>query len=982
MKPVYTFRVPGLSRRILRMRNMAPLLILVNLCCLLGPSHLEAEGTKTVMPNGTSGTGLIVSTTSGFPLGNVGSYLGAPVDQRIYIHIKDFTTEKIYYGFHWETLSPSGPIAVYNNVYMRIYDPAGNKVGNSILLPTSGPGFIDTFSKAAQPNIGGPGYTPLVFDPGAIAKQNGDYYVSFYQSNDGGATDAGESMLSKYFDLSVYANGGGAQIKGRVHCNEWAFSVYNVKNDFQDPTVSTFASFYGYTPDSVTIKVSFPTSGFQPLSFLVAFNNFGVADSGNWVLNRRSIVLPKLIAPYLQGGYPTFLNQPDNKVYPACVIPAKPVLLAPVIAGCPPGPYNVRFEAPQDGDYYMLFDLDGNPGFQNHTADRFIELVGQKKGIITYVWNGLDGLGHVVPANTTFPIIFSFRKGRINIPFYDVELNINGFQVDGISPVVPNINSSNTTLYWDDTQLYSRGTNCNSDNNNNTTGSGYDNSVVGVKPVLSGTTTATGVPIQAVGRAWNGNGNPTNVTPAPSVAGNDADAQQCDDYGNARLINTWAWGLTLDSTQTVTLSCITVSGTVWDDANGSAKGDTTNIFTAGEAGVNAGGTLYANLVDPITNTVLYSTPVGADGTFTLLNCPVNAAGMLIALTTTQVANGSPVPVAGVTSAWINTSPLVRSFNSHNYPITGQDFGIEQVPNSADQNYTIAMPSLNTQMPLSGAGTIASPGPLYGSDPEDGALGSNKTVVITAVPANEQLYYNGTLVTNNFTIANYNPNLLLMKFTTVNSITATSFTYAYVDAAGKQDPSPATYNINMSTVLATTLGTFTGRGSDYGNVLNWTSYDETTDVRFTVERSVDGTNFTPIATVAGTGNGTTVNHVYTDNSPSPNTPTYYRLEWTDGSGHIALSNVVTIAASANSVVLDVSPNPFSSQVTVRLNLARAERIAIRLLDSKGLLLKQAQYQGVKGTNSLLVNDLSSLPPSVYFVQIVLADQVFVKKVFNQ
>jgi len=974
MKPVYTFRVPGLSRLILRIRNMATLLILANLCCLLGPSHVEAEGSLQVMPNSGSGTGLIVSTTSGFPLGNVGSYLGAPVDQRLYIRIKDYTTEKIYYGFHWEALSPSSSGIPYTNVYMRIFDPTGAQVGAPILMPTSGAGYIANNGQAARPAIGGTGYPPLIFDPSLIAKKNGDYYVSFYQSNDNGATDAGESMLAKWFDLTVVANGS-TKITGRVHCNEWAFSVYNPSNDLQEPTVSTFAQFYGYTPDSVTIKVSFPSAGFQPLSYIIAFNDFGVADSGNWIQNRRSIVLPKLVAPYLQGGYPTFLNPPDPSVYPSCVVPARPVLLAPVIAGCPPGPYNVRFEAPQDGDYYMLFDLDGNPGFQNNTADRFIEIIGQKQGVITYVWDGRDGLGNVVPANTTFPIIFSFRKGRINIPFYDVELNINGFEVDGISPTLPKKDSSiNTKLYWDDTKLYNRGNDC-SDNNNNTTGTGYDNSVVGIRPVWA--------PLSPTkGRAWNGNGNSTNVTPAPAVSGNDKDNSQCNDFGNARLLNTWAWGVTMDSTQTVTLSCITVSGTVWDDANGSANGDTTNIFTTNEVGVNAGGTLYANLVDPITNNVLYSMPVGADGTYTLLNCPVNASGMLIYITTTQVANGSQVPAPGVSSAWTNTSPLIRVFNSHNYPITGQDFGIEQLPTSADQNYTIAMPVVNTLMSLNGAGTIASPGPLYGSDPEDGPLGSNKTVVITSVPANEQLFYNNVPVTNNFKITNYNPNLLQMQFTTINTITSTSFTYAYIDAAGKQDPTPATYTINMSTVLATTLGTFTGRSSDYGNVLNWTSYEETQNVRFTVQRSVDGTNFVPIATVAGTSNGTTVNHVYTDNSSSPNTPTYYRLEWTDGNGNMAYSNVVTIAASASSAVLDVSPNPFSSQVTVRLNLSRAERIAIRLLDSKGMLLKQAQYQGVKGTNSLLVNDLSSLPPSVYFVQIVLADQVFVKKVFNQ
>src|SRR5260221_10500360 len=39
----------------------------------------------------------------------------------------------------------------------------------------------------------------------------------------------------------------------------------------------------------------------------------------------------------------------------------------------------------------------------------------------------------------------------------------------------------------------------------------------------------------------------------------------------ARLLNTWAWGVRLDSTQTVSLACITVSGTVWDEDRKSTR---------------------------------------------------------------------------------------------------------------------------------------------------------------------------------------------------------------------------------------------------------------------------------------------------------------------------------------------------------------------------------------------------------------------------
>lgn len=954
-------------------------LLLIILSWVFPATRSLAEGTKQVMPSATNGTGLIVSTTTTFPLGNVGSYLGAPVDDRIYFYIKDYTTESLYYGFNWETLSPATPINTYNDVYMIIYDPTGAQVGGPIHLPGSNgnPGWINSYPQAAAAKIGGApgtGYTPLIFTP----SMNGDYYVSFYRSSDGGNTHmaGGESMLAKYFDMTVAAylsaTNSYSRASGRIHCNKWAFSVYNPsKNDIQDPLSSTNATFYGYTPDSVTVKVNFPSTGYEPLSFIVAFNSFGTINTGNWPQDRQSIKLTNIEeGPYLDGGYPVFLTQPDASIWPTSTIPSPPSLIDPVISGCPPGPYNVRFKAPQPGDYYMLFDLNGIIGYQPNSADRYIELDGQLSGVITYVWDGKDGLGNQVPANTTFPIKFYYRKGRVNVPMYDDELNINGFSVAGVQPATAI--STNPAIYWDDTQVVDTGTNCNN-NNNNTTGSGYDNSIVGITPSAT------------MGRAWSGNGNPANVIPAPSVTygwsgqPNNTDQYQCDDYGNARLLNSWFWGINDSATQMLTLTCIAISGTVWHDVDGSARGTFTNIRTNSETGTSAGGAIYASLVDPVTDIVLSTMAVNPDGSFNLYNCPANSNGMLIYLTTTPATVGSTVPTAAIPPDWIGTSPIIHSFNSGTTSLTGLDFGIEQPPTSYDQNYTIAMPILNTLLALNGTGTIASPGPLTGTDPEDGTLGTGKSVVITSVPADEQLYYNGTLVTNNYTITNYDPALLQVKFTTINSVVSTSFNYAYLDAAGVES-TPATYTINMSVVLAATLSSFTGTTTDAGNVLNWTSSDETKDVTFILDRSLDGATFAPIGKVAGTGDNTTVSHSFTDNSPTPNTPNYYRLEWTDGKGDVAYSDVVTLTNSRISGLLDVSPNPFHGQVTARISLSHAEGVSIRLIDSRGTVLRQAQYQGVSGANTFTI-DGSALPPSVYFVQIVLADRVFVRKLFS-
>ena len=292
-----------------------------------------------------------------------------------------------------------------------------------------------------------------------------------------------------------------------------------------------------------------------------------------------------------------------------------------------------------------------------------------------------------------------------------------------------------------------------------------------------------------------------------------------------------------------------------------------------------------------------------------------------------------------------------------------------------------MPTLNSFVTLNGVGTSASPGPLKGSDPEDGTLGAGKTVVITQVPSNEQLYYNGALVTNNTTITNYDPAKLAIKYTNV-LVTTTSFNYAYVDAAGKQDPSPATYTIDMSIVLATTLGPFSGKAGDDGNVLSWTGVNETNGVYFIIQRSTDGVKFEDIGRVDGGTTGATGNHTYTDQLATPGVVNYYRLQVMDLSGGATYSNIISINTPNVSSVVEVAPNPFHDVLTVRLNLATPGTVSIRLLDSKGAFVQAADFAGVRGQNLLTLKNLSTLPVSVYFVQIVLADQTFVRKAFNR
>jgi hypothetical protein len=363
-------------------------------------------------------------------------------------------------------------------------------------------------------------------------------------------------------------------------------------------------------------------------------------------------------------------------------------------------------------------------------------------------------------------------------------------------------------------------------------------------------------------------------------------------------------------------------------------------------GTNADNRLYAILVDPVTNNALASTTVNANGTYFLSGCPIDAVGMKVVISTSSGVIGSPVPAESIPADWVNTSPLTHSFNSGVTDVTGIDFGIEKIPDSDPKFYTIAIPVLNSFLTLNGASTVDSPGPLSGSDFEDGVMGPGKTVKITTVPTNSQLYYNGVLVTNGTTIVNYNPALLRIKFTDI-SILSTVFYYAYIDAASKQDPSPAAYIINFSSVLDASITAFTVKKSlNSSIVLNWSAFTKAGNSHFIVERSVDGVKFASIGTVVVEGSGAAESFVYTDNNIPETVSCFYRVVLVNNGNTAEYSRTLKLSLQLKPG-LEIYPNPFQDRLTVKLSLANAENVTIVLTDNTGRIIQKKIYPGKKG-----------------------------------
>ncbi len=205
----------------------------------------------------------------------------------------------------------------------------------------------------------------------------------------------------------------------------------------------------------------------------------------------------------------------------------------------------------------------------------------------------------------------------------------------------------------------------------------------------------------------------------------------------------------------------TVSGTVWNDINNSANNTLTNIFTAGESGSNAGG-LNAILIDPVTNLVIASVPVAANGTYSFTNVP-SFANLQVRLSTTAGTAGSAPPAAALPAGWSATSPTgtntTGDINTGTYNAAdatrfgaiddpSNDFGIQRLPESA---FNLQAEQANP----AGFGTVLVPAGAFqtnnvGATPstQDYDGGTVNNIRITGFPSNTNtITINGVVYIN-------------------------------------------------------------------------------------------------------------------------------------------------------------------------------------------------------------------------------------------
>ena len=194
---------------------------------------------------------------------------------------------------------------------------------------------------------------------------------------------------------------------------------------------------------------------------------------------------------------------------------------------------------------------------------------------------------------------------------------------------------------------------------------------------------------------------------------------------------------------------------------------------------------------------------------------------------------------------------------------------------------------------------------------------------------------------------------------------------YSDTNLLQNESETVTNITAY-VLPLVWGEFTVLKDAKTASLKWTTLQEINTDRFLVERSIDGINFSSVASIpAGGKSNSEVAYKMIDLSPSTGV-NYYRIGQLDRDGKITYSDIRSLVFDGNNRAITISPNPAKDKIMVQLE-GNKDAVQVDLLNTSGQ--KLATFILRQEKNKI---DLPVLASGVYYLRVAGPDNKGIKK----
>jgi hypothetical protein len=191
------------------------------------------------------------------------------------------------------------------------------------------------------------------------------------------------------------------------------------------------------------------------------------------------------------------------------------------------------------------------------------------------------------------------------------------------------------------------------------------------------------------------------------------------------------------------------------------------------------------------------------------------------------------------------------------------------------------------------------------------------------------------------------------------------------ATSATSSSPSGFTANPITLPVTFVSFSANRGDNSTVQLSWTTTNETDNSRFEIQRSIDGSDWTFLGTVAAAGNATVDTYIFTDEN-APAAQSMYRIRQVDLDGKAMYSKIAMVSATANAQVTVVATG---RTVTILPEKLAGSRLTVRIITLGGQVLQQQSFESASNRIDL---SLSTSINGIYLVQVTDGGQFSVLK----
>ncbi|HEU4469636.1 MAG TPA: T9SS type A sorting domain-containing protein [Flavisolibacter sp.] len=180
--------------------------------------------------------------------------------------------------------------------------------------------------------------------------------------------------------------------------------------------------------------------------------------------------------------------------------------------------------------------------------------------------------------------------------------------------------------------------------------------------------------------------------------------------------------------------------------------------------------------------------------------------------------------------------------------------------------------------------------------------------------------------------------------------------------------------NVDHVLSIDFLSFQAINTNKQVSLKWTVVCHEALSAFTIERSADGANFTPIRSISGAARlNEVLEYTASDDISAIHVPKiYYRIKALSTSGKTRYSSTVFVSAEKQVFTIRLAPNPVKDKMQLMINTEKPLAASLRIIDMQGRTVYSRAEKLAHGSNSIAVDVSAKLSAGLYVLQLDMGD----------